>query len=158
MRLNDLLSFPCLWYSHCIVISRDIVIVGSGPSGSSTALHLLKTDPSLAGEIVLLDKAVHPREKICAGGLIPHTLDCLKELDIPLSIPHVQVDRAFVRVPPGREVFCENGGMCSVVRRDEFDHSLVQAARARGAELREGEKVLELTREAHGVRIETEKE
>ncbi len=140
------------------MISRDIIIVGSGPSGSSTALHLLKTDPSLAGEILLLDKAVHPREKICAGGLIPHTLDCLKELDIPLSIPHVQVDRAFVRVPPGREVFCEDGGMCSVVRRDEFDHSLVQAACARGAELREGEKVLELTREATGVRIETKKE
>jgi flavin-dependent dehydrogenase len=34
----------------------------------------------------------------------------------------------------------------------------VQAARARGAELREGEKVLELIREENGVRIETEKE
>ncbi|MBI3757907.1 MAG: NAD(P)/FAD-dependent oxidoreductase [Deltaproteobacteria bacterium] len=152
------MSFPGLWYPYSIVISRDIIIVGSGPSGSSTALHLLKTDPSLAGEILLLDKAVHPREKICAGGLIPHTLDCLKELEIPLSIPHVQVDRAFVRVPPGREVFCEDGGLCSVVRRDEFDYSLAQAACARGAELREGEKVLELIREANGVRVETEKE
>ncbi len=140
------------------MIFRDVIIIGSGPAGTSTALHLLKIAPSLAGEMVLLDKAIHPREKICAGGLIPHTLDCLKELDIPLSVPHVQVDRAFVRVPPEREVFCEDGGMCSVVRRDEFDYALVQAARARGAELREGEKVLELTREANGVRIETDKE
>jgi flavin-dependent dehydrogenase len=140
------------------VLTRDIIIVGSGPAGTSTALHLLKIDPALAGEMLILDKATHPREKICAGGLIPHTLDCLQELDVPLSVPHVQVDRAFVRVPPGREVFCEDGGMCSVIRRDEFDCSLVQAARARGVELREGEKVLELIRETNGVRVITEKE
>ncbi len=140
------------------MLARDVVIVGAGPAGTATALHLLKADPTLAGDILLLDKAVHPREKICAGGLIPHTLDCLHELDIPLAVPHVQVDRAFVRVPPGREVFCEDGGMCSIVRRDAFDFSLVQAARARGAEIREGEKVLALIREPAGVRVVTDKE
>jgi flavin-dependent dehydrogenase len=134
------------------------VIVGTGPAGTATALNLLKTDPALAGDVLLLDKAVHPREKICAGGLIPHTLDCLDELDIPLAVPHVRVDRAFVRVPPGRKVFCEDGGMCSIVRRAEFDFSLVQAARARGAEIREGEKVLELIRESGRVRVVTDKE
>lgn len=139
------------------MLSCDIVIVGAGPAGTATALNLLKADPALAGDILLLDKAVHPREKICAGGLIPHTLDCLHELDIPLTVPHVQVDRAFVRVPPGRQVFCEDGGMCSIVRRDAFDFLLVQAARARGAEIREGEKVLELTREPAGVRVVTDK-
>jgi flavin-dependent dehydrogenase len=112
----------------------------------------------LAGNILLLDKAVHPREKICAGGLIPHTLDCLHELDIPLTVPHVRVDRAFVRVPPGREVLCQDGGMCAVVRRDAFDFSLVQAAQTRGAEVRQGEKVLEFVREASGVRVVTENE
>jgi flavin-dependent dehydrogenase len=140
------------------VIVRDILIIGSGPAGSSTALHLLKNDPALRGEVLLLDKAVHPREKICAGGLIPHTLDCLNELDIPLSVPHVQVDRAFVRVPPGYEVSCADAGMCSIIRRDEFDHLLVQAARERGAEIREGEKVLELRREPNGVVVVTDKE
>jgi flavin-dependent dehydrogenase len=140
------------------VIARDVVIVGSGPAGIATALHLLKSAPSLAGEILLLDKAVHPREKICAGGLIPHTLDCLQELEIPLSVPHVQVDHAYVRVPPAREVFCDDGGMCSIVRRDEFDFSLVKVARARGAELREGEKVIELQRENGHVVIVTNKE
>lgn len=140
------------------MLARDIVIVGAGPAGTSTALHLLKAEPTLAHNLLLLDKAVHPREKICAGGLIPHTLDCLNELEIPLSVPHVQVDRAFVRVPPHHEVFCEDGGMCSVVRRNEFDFLLVQTARARGAEIREGEKVLELAREANGVRVVTDKE
>jgi flavin-dependent dehydrogenase len=140
------------------VIDRNIVIVGSGPAGTSTALHLLKNDPSLAGEILLIDKAVHPRDKVCAGGLIPHSLDCLRELQIPLSVPHVAVDRAYVRVPPGRDVFCNDGGMCSVIRRDEFDFSLVQAARERGAVIREGEKVLELRREREHILVVTEQE
>ncbi len=140
------------------MIDRDIVIVGSGPAGTSTALHLLKRDPTLRGEILLIDKAVHPREKICAGGLIPHTLECLEELDIPLSVPHVQVHRAYVQVPPGRAVFCEDGGMCSVIRRNEFDFSLVRAARERGALVREGEKVIELRRENDRVLVTTDRE
>jgi geranylgeranyl reductase family protein len=140
------------------VISRDIVIVGSGPAGAATALHLLKIDPTIAGHLLLLDKATHPREKTCAGGLIPHTLDCLNELDIPFSIPHVRVNRAIVHIPLGPDVRCDDGGICSVVRRNEFDSLLVQAARQRGVEVREGEKVLKLTREHGGVVIETEKE
>lgn len=140
------------------MVARDVVIVGSGPAGSSTALHLLKQDAALAGEILILEKARHPREKICAGGLIPHTLHCLGELDIPLTVPYVRVDRARVCVPPGRTVHCADAGMCSVVRRDAFDYSLIQAARARGVEVREGEKVLELVREAGWVRVVTEKD
>ena len=45
------------------LIHSDILIVGSGPAGTSTALHLVKSDPSWAGRIVIVDKAVHPRDK-----------------------------------------------------------------------------------------------
>lgn len=140
------------------MIARDILLIGSGPAGSSTALHLLKNEPKLRGEILLIDKAVHPREKICAGGLIPHTLDCLSELGIPLSVPHVQVDQAYVRVPPGHEVSCADAGMCSIIRRDEFDYALVQTVRERGGEIREGEKVLELHRNPNGITVVTDRE
>ena len=135
----------------------DVIIIGSGPAGTSTALNLLRADPALADNILLLDKAVHPREKICAGGLIPHTLDCLHALEIPLTVPHVEVNRAFVQVPPKQEVVCEEGGMCSIIRRNEFDFLLVQTAEARGAAIRQGEKVNRLVRESSRIRIETEK-
>ena len=138
--------------------SVDVVIVGAGPAGTATALFLLKAEPRLAGNILLLEKAVHPRKKICAGGLIPHTLDCLDELDIPLSIPFVRVDRAFVRVPPQRDVFCDDGGMCSIIRRNEFDFLLLQAALARGAIVRQGEKVVDLVRDTAGVQVLTDKQ
>ena len=135
----------------------DVIIIGSGPAGTATALNLLRADPTLACNILLLDKAVHPREKICAGGLIPHTLDCLNALEIPLTVPHVQVNRARVRALPGREVVCEEGGMCAIIRRNEFDFLLVRAAAERGAEIRQGEKVIQLVREPAGIRVMTEK-
>ncbi len=135
----------------------DVIIIGSGPAGTATALNLLRADSALARNILLLDKAVHPREKICAGGLIPHALDCLSALEIPLTIPHVQVNRARIQVPPGQEIICEEGGMCSIIRRNEFDFLLVRTAMERGAEIRQGEKVIQLIREPGGIRVVTEK-
>ena len=45
----------------------DIIIVGGGPSGSSTALHLERINPKLAQRVLVLEKHKHPREKICTG-------------------------------------------------------------------------------------------
>ena len=90
----------------------DVIIIGSGPAGTATALNLLQAAPAFAHNILLLDKAVHPREKICAGGLIPHTLDCLNALEIPLTVPHVQVNRARVQAVAGPEVMGGAGGVC----------------------------------------------
>ncbi len=135
---------------------RPLVIIGSGPAGTATALFLHAQDPTLAREAVVLEKACHPRPKVCAGGLIPHTLDCLRELGIPLSVPNVAVRRARVKVP-GRTVSYEDGELCRVVRRDAFDHSLVATCQQRGIEVREGERVVDLRRENGGVRVETER-
>ena len=35
----------------------DVLIVGSGPAGSSTALHLIKSNPEWAKRILVVDKA-----------------------------------------------------------------------------------------------------
>ncbi|MFW6097498.1 MAG: FAD-dependent monooxygenase, partial [Chloroflexota bacterium] len=50
-------------------IEVDVLIVGSGPSGMSTALHLVQADAGWAERILVVDKAVHPREKLCGGGV-----------------------------------------------------------------------------------------
>jgi flavin-dependent dehydrogenase len=135
---------------------RPLVIIGSGPAGTATALFLHARDPQLAREVLILEKARLPRFKVCAGGLIPHTLDCLRELDVPLSVPNVIVRRARVEVP-GRTVTYQDGAeLCRVIRRDEFDYALVAACRARGIEVRDGERVCHLVRQSDGIRIETE--
>jgi flavin-dependent dehydrogenase len=133
---------------------REVIIVGGGPAGAATALFLIRHDPTLAGRILVLEKARHPRVKVCAGGLIPHTLDCLDELGVGLTVPHVMVDRVRVEVPADR-VELDGARFCAVVRRDEFDASLIIATRARGVEVREDEKVLGLERVAGGVQVTT---
>ena len=49
-------------------IDTDLVIIGGGPAGLSTALHLQHLAPRLAERTVVLEAERYPREKICAGG------------------------------------------------------------------------------------------
>lgn len=135
---------------------RPLIIVGSGPAGTASALFLQAQAPALAREALILERAHHPRPKVCAGGLIPQTVQCLRELDVALSVPHVVVHRAHVTIP-GREVTYEGRDLVRVIRRDEFDHALVTASRGRGIEVREGEKVIDVQPEHDGVRLETER-
>ena len=48
----------------------EVIIVGSGPAGVSTWLHLHKLDPQLAARTLVLEKAQHPRHKLCGGGIM----------------------------------------------------------------------------------------
>ena len=43
----------------------DVAVVGGGPSGSTTAYHLSRA----GARVLLVDKAVFPREKPCGGGV-----------------------------------------------------------------------------------------
>ena len=135
---------------------RDVIIVGSGPAGAATALRLAAAAPDLAARAVLLDKAHHPRDKTCAGGVIPKALRLLDELGVPFAVPHARVDVAGVAVPR-RRVSVAGRDLCRVVRRRELDAALAWAARARGVELREGERVVHLARDGAGVRVETDR-
>src|SRR2546426_8074629 len=117
---------------------RDVVIVGSGPAGAATALGLVARAPALAARSVMLEKARHPRDKTCAGGVIPKAVGLLESIGIRLDVPQVQVDRAGVAVP-GAAVRVDGRDLCRIVRRREFDTLLASTARARGVELHEGE-------------------
>ncbi len=132
-----------------------IIIVGGGPAGAATALYLTRRAPSLAAGVLVLEKARHPRAKVCAGGLIPHTLACLDELGIGLSVPHVVIDRARVEVP-GRRVEVGGRRFAAVIRRAEFDAALLAAARTRGVAVREETRVRALRRTTDGVIVTTD--
>jgi flavin-dependent dehydrogenase len=132
-----------------------VVIVGSGPAGTATALALLQREPALAGDVVLLERSRHPRDKTCAGGLSPRTLAVLASLGVPLTVPNVRVDAAAVWVP-GARVDVPGRDLSRIVRRREFDAMLARAARERGAVLRENVTVRALARQGDGIRVETD--
>lgn len=131
-----------------------IIIVGGGPAGTATALALHRNDPALARDVMILEKARHPRPKVCAGGVIPAARRWLAEHDLSLSVPHVTVHRALVTTPR-TAVTHDDRDLCDVVRRAEFDASLMTACRERGIIVREDEDVIDAVRDGDGVRIDT---
>ena len=67
----------------------DVAIVGGGPAGTSTALHLARVEGIAPARIAIFDKATHPREKPCAGAVSGWGLDALAEIGVGLDVPHV---------------------------------------------------------------------
>lgn len=134
----------------------EVIVVGTGPAGSATAVALARRAPELAARTLLLEKARHPRDKTCAGGLIPRAQALLRELGVALDVPQVRVDAAAVVVPGGR-VQVAGTDLCRVVRRRALDTALVRAAAAAGARVLEDARVVELRRDGGGVRVETER-
>ena len=55
----------------------DVIISGAGPAGSTLARLLAKKGM----QVLLLDKAKFPRQKLCGGGLTPFVYRYL-DLDI----------------------------------------------------------------------------
>jgi len=71
----------------------DLIIVGAGPAGISTALHLARLAPEIIPHTLILEKAHHPRHKLCGGGLLPDAEVILRRLGLDSAeVPHVDVD------------------------------------------------------------------
>jgi flavin-dependent dehydrogenase len=115
----------------------DVVIVGGGPAGTTTALAFAHAAPDLASRVVVLEKARYPREKPCAGALGARGDRLLSSIGVAIDVPSAPVDgMSFV----GRAgvTFASPGAIGRVIRRIEFDHALARAVRARGIDLRDG--------------------
>jgi menaquinone-9 beta-reductase len=64
-------------------IRTDVLVVGAGPGGSSTAFHLA----SKGVDVLLVDKAIFPREKVCGDGLTPRGVRAMQTMGIEPSDP-----------------------------------------------------------------------
>jgi geranylgeranyl reductase family protein len=59
----------------------DVIVVGAGPAGSATAYHLARA----GHDVLLLEKAEFPREKVCGDGLTPRAVKALVAMGIDTS-------------------------------------------------------------------------
>ncbi|MCW2758217.1 MAG: putative oxidoreductase [Nocardioidaceae bacterium] len=111
----------------------DVIVVGAGPAGTSTALGALHADPSL--RVLLLDRADFPRDKCCGDGIAPHVFDALATVGVhdvqagwtPLTRLELARGASVVARPMARPVY--------VIPREVFDARLVERAVAAGATL-----------------------
>jgi geranylgeranyl reductase family protein len=115
----------------------DAVIVGAGPSGSSSAYYLAKE----GFNVLLLDKFSFPRDKTCGDGLTPRALQILDHMGIleaakqvghrlsKLELISPKGYRAVAPLPK-RELLCD---YLLIVPRLILDNIILERALARGA-------------------------
>lgn len=119
---------------------HDVVIVGAGPAGAAVAARLHQHG---VRDVVVLDRYDFPRDKPCGGGLTGHIDEALAAVDLRLTVPSVASPAATVRFG-SFERTVTMGRPVRVIRRVEFDASLVEQVRAKGVDVRTGVVVDEL--------------
>ena len=134
----------------------EIIIAGAGPAGSAAALRLSKLDPALTNRILLVDKEIFPRPKLCAGAISDDGLHVLEELSVGLTVPTVSVHVTRMFLPTGCLTY-ERPNHFRVVSREHFDHRLFLSAQERGIVTHEGEVVEHVLNKADGVIVQTSK-
>jgi geranylgeranyl reductase family protein len=117
----------------------DVVVVGAGPSGSVTAYHLARA----GARVLLLDKALFPRDKPCGGGL---TGRALREL--PFAVGAVVEDVATrvalrVRYRGGYERRSAEP-LVALTQRIRLDAFLAEQAARGGVDFRDGARVADV--------------
>lgn len=111
----------------------DVAIIGSGPSGASTAFHLGKQGIST----VIIEKETLPRYKTCGGGFVNRG-----KKNMPFDINEV-IEREFFAV----DSYFNNGKIhyqsskekpiITMIMRDTFDNLIVDKAKEFGVDLLE---------------------
>jgi geranylgeranyl reductase family len=133
-------------------MSADVVVVGAGPGGASTAYHLA----TLGIDVLLVDKARFPRDKICGDGLTPAAVQELILMGVDTS--GWARNRGLTVIGGGHTIHMEWPDQASLPgygmtrARMKLDHALVQRAQSAGARLEEELTVTEVIQDsAHRV-------
>lgn len=137
-------------------MDADVAIIGAGPAGVAAAIHLRRS----GREVLLVDKATFPRDKICGDGLTAAALRELQALGVePAMVPSWQgVHDIVVRSPSGREVTFPlpegRGCYAAVTTRRDLDAALVDRARVEGVQLALGTAFCGVETHPDGVTLE----
>jgi flavin-dependent dehydrogenase len=123
------------------VEQADVIVVGAGPAGSAVSYYL-----ACAGlDVLVLEKAYFPREKVCGDGLTPRATKALTGMGVPIDAADGWFPNKGLRIIGG-------GGRIElpwpdlssypaygmVRNRLDFDEILARHAQKAGARLLEG--------------------
>ncbi|MBE9178452.1 geranylgeranyl reductase family protein [Oculatella sp. LEGE 06141] len=115
----------------------DCIVVGAGPAGGSAAYHLAKRGRS----VLILEKESLPRYKPCGGGVSPQVAQWFDFDFSPAISIKVDAIRCTWKMGDPVDAKLNTPEPIWMVRRDVFDHFLVQQAQKQGAELKDSIEV-----------------
>jgi menaquinone-9 beta-reductase len=117
----------------------DVIVVGAGPAGATTAYHLAQ-----AGlDVLLLEKTAFPREKVCGDGLTPRAVRQLTRMGIDITTPGWIRNHGLRIVGGGHHLELPWPDLASfpdygmVRTRYDFDEILAEQAQKVGARLQQ---------------------
>jgi geranylgeranyl reductase family protein len=141
------------------VRERDAVVVGGGPAGAAVATFLKQQ----GRDVLLLDQARFPRDKICGESVSPEAWRLLEAMGVAADVrarDPMPVRGMRLVAPDGTAFGGDYRGAAQpgfALRRTVLDEVLLGGARRAGVEIHEGARVTGLLRErgrVRGVRVE----
>ena len=107
----------------------DALVIGAGPAGSAAAITLA----GAGRDVVMVDRAAFPRDKVCGDALIPDALKALARLGLREAVLRCSrvLDGVRVYAPDGQ--FVDVSGECACIPRLTVDEVLRSAAVKAGA-------------------------
>jgi flavin-dependent dehydrogenase len=140
-----------------MLIDTDVLVVGGGVAGATTARLLAET----GHHVILLDRARFPRDKPCGEGVMPTGVRLLDRLGVLAKIPPERrhILRGVGFVVNGRDSVCgdfpdigEGFNRGLGVKRLVLDHQVLEHARSHPAvEVRESEPAIDARWPAGGL-------
>jgi geranylgeranyl reductase family protein len=128
----------------------DVLVVGAGPGGSTTAYHLARHGLN----VVVVERSRFPREKVCGDGLTPRAVNALVRMGIDPDDPGFERHRGLrifsrrVTLELPWPTLDDYPGFGLTRTRNDFDELLARRAQKAGAVLLEGtEAVAPVTEE-----------
>jgi len=113
----------------------DVAVIGSGPSGASTAFHAAR----LGLKTIIIEKETLPRYKTCGGGFVfrgrkhmPFDISEVIESEFD-SVDIVFADKNLKFKTQRKDP------IITMIMRDSFDHLIVKKAQEYGVDLLQGE-------------------
>ena len=135
-------------------LDAEVIVVGGGPAGASTAWALAQQGV----DVLVLDRAKFPRDKICAEYLSPQASRILSDMRVLDEIERTKPGHLAgmsIRAPNGHVAngeFAANHGFHGfrdkglAVRRMILDDIVLRGARTAGARVEESVRVMDLAK------------
>ncbi|MGC8971685.1 MAG: NAD(P)/FAD-dependent oxidoreductase [bacterium] len=122
---------------------HDVIVVGAGPSGSSSALFLARKGLY----VLIIEKKRLPRYKVCAGGTPRYTFELL---DVPpVYFDAFNIEKLRVVYKDRKKEYRIPSNSIFTLYRDQFDYKLTQLACQSGASLIEEEDVIGIEEDSY---------